>query len=136
MASPVLEQLVAVAALAALDSIVAERKPVLRERRDVLARAIDEHAPAWRCSLPHGGLYLWVELPKPSSTSLSVRARERGVHITPGPRFGAPGLLDRFVRLPFTLPVEQLEAAVETLAAEAERTEPRRGERQPQAYVA
>ena len=119
MASPVLEQLVAVAVFDALDAIVAERQVLLRARRSALMEALDEHAPAWKYSLPHGGLFLWVELPSPTATSLSVRARERGVHFTPGPRFGAAGLLDRYLRLPFTLPPDQLRRAVEVLAAEA-----------------
>ena len=59
---------------------------------------------------------MWTELPDPISTSLSVQARERGLLITPGPRFGAAGLLERYLRLPFTLPPEQLEQAVAILA--------------------
>jgi DNA-binding transcriptional MocR family regulator len=119
MASPVLEQLVAVSVFESLDSIVAERIRLLRERRSALIEALDHHAPAWTYSRPHGGLFLWVELPSPTATSLSVRARERGVHFTPGPRFGAAGLLDRYLRLPFTLPPDQLRRAVEVLASEA-----------------
>jgi DNA-binding transcriptional MocR family regulator len=91
----------------------------LRERRAALMEALDEHAPAWKHSRPRGGLFLWVELPSPSATSLSVRAGERGVHFTPGPRFGAAGLLDRYLRLPFTLPPDQLRRAVAVLASEA-----------------
>ncbi len=119
MASPVLEQLVAVGVFESLDAIVAERKVLLRARRSALMDALDEHAPAWKYSRPRGGLFLWVELPSATATSLSVRARERGVHFTPGPRFGAAGLLDRYLRLPFTLPPDQLRRAVEVLAAEA-----------------
>jgi DNA-binding transcriptional MocR family regulator len=119
MASPVLEQLVAVSVFESLDAIVAERQVLLRARRSALMEALDQHAPAWKYSRPHGGLFLWVELPSPSATSLSVRARDRGVHLTPGPRFGAAGLLDRYLRLPFTLPPDQLRRAVEVLASES-----------------
>jgi DNA-binding transcriptional MocR family regulator len=119
MASPVIEQLVAVGVFEALDAIVAERKVLLRARRSALMEALDEYAPAWKYSRPRGGLFLWVELPSPTATSLSVRARERGVHFTPGPRFGAAGLLDRYLRLPFTLPPDQLRRAVEVLASQA-----------------
>ncbi|MGZ4317270.1 MAG: aminotransferase-like domain-containing protein, partial [Gaiellaceae bacterium] len=119
MASPVLEQLIAVGVFEVLDAIVAERQVLLRARRSALADALDEHAPAWKYTRPHGGLFLWVELPTPSATSLALRARERGVHFTPGPRFGAAGLLDRYLRLPFTLPPDQLHRAVEILASEA-----------------
>lgn len=119
LASPVLEQLIAIGVFESLESIVADRLEMLRTRRSALVEALDEHAPAWKYSQPHGGLFLWVELPSPTATSLSVRARERGVHFTPGPRFGAAGLLDRYLRLPFTLPPDQLSRAVEILAAEA-----------------
>ena len=119
MASPVLEQLVAVGVFESLDAIVAERKALLRERRSALMEALDRDAPTWKYSRPHGGLFLWVELPSPTATSLSVRARDRGVHFTPGPRFGAAGLLDRYLRLPFTLPPDQLRRAVEVIASEA-----------------
>ena len=119
MASPVIEQLVAVSVFESLDAIVAERKVLLRARRSALVEALDQHAPTWKYSRPAGGLFLWVELPSPIATSLSVRARERGVHFTPGPRFGAAGLLDRYLRLPFTLPPDQLHHAVEVLASEA-----------------
>src|SRR5262249_6153731 len=57
------------------------------------------------------------------ATSLSVRARERRVDVTPGPRFGAAGLLDRYLRLPFTLPSDQLRGAVEVLALRIGRTD-------------
>jgi DNA-binding transcriptional MocR family regulator len=119
MASPVIEQLVAVGVFESLDAIVAERKMLLRARRSALMEALDEHAPAWKYSRPHGGLFLWVELPSPEATSLCVRAGERGVHFTPGPRFGAAGLLDRYLRLPFALPPDQLRRAVEVLASES-----------------
>ena len=36
--------------------------------------------------------------------------------ITPGPRFAAPGLLERYIRVPFTLSPDQLELAVTVLA--------------------
>jgi DNA-binding transcriptional MocR family regulator len=66
--------------------------------------------------MPSGGLFLWAQLPGPNSTSLAVRAAEEGVQLTPGPRFGAAGLLERYIRLPFTLAPEQLERAVAILA--------------------
>lgn len=135
MASPVIEQLVAVGVFESLDAIVAERVELLRERRATLVDALDELAPTWKYSRPHGGLFLWVELPSPIATSLSVRARERSVHFTPGPRFGAAGLLDRYLRLPFTLPPDQLRRAVEVLASEAGEPLAARSSRVEPAYV-
>jgi DNA-binding transcriptional MocR family regulator len=114
MASPVLEQLIAVQVLAGRETVVAERRRRLRAGRDRLAAALEP--TGWRFTLPRGGAFLWVELPAPVATNLSVRAYERGVHVTPGPRFGAAGLLERFLRLPFTVPAEQLAVAVPVLA--------------------
>jgi DNA-binding transcriptional MocR family regulator len=126
--TPVLDQLVAVRVLAELDRLVEERRAGALLRRDALARALRERLPDWRFDLPPGGLALWVELPRPGSTAIANRAREHGVHVTPGPRFGSAGVLERYLRLPFTLPVEQLERAVAGLAdAAASPARERRG---------
>ena len=102
--------------LARLDEILAERREVIRVRRAALAGALDEQLPGWRYRLPAGGLYIWVELPEPMSTSLALEAARRDLHLTPGPRFAAAGLLERHLRLPFTLAPWQLERSVELLA--------------------
>jgi DNA-binding transcriptional MocR family regulator len=115
LASPLFEQLVATRTLERLDEILAERREVIRVRRDALAVALDTQLPAWRYTLPPGGLYIWAELPGPISTSLALEAAQREVHLTPGPRFAAAGLLERNLRLPFTLAPWQLERAVEIL---------------------
>ncbi len=116
MASPLFEQLVAARTLERLDEILAERCNVIRIRRAALARALDERLPDWRYALPSGGLFMWAELPAPISTSLTLAASRRNLLLTPAPRFAAAGLLERHLRLPFTLAPEQLERAVEILA--------------------
>ncbi len=116
LSSPTLEQLLAVQVLESLDEIMPGRRQALRERRDTLATALETALPDWGFVLPGGGQFIWAELPRPCSTSLTVSAAERGVHLTPGPRFGAAGLLERHLRLPFTLPPGQLRDAVAILA--------------------
>jgi DNA-binding transcriptional MocR family regulator len=116
LASPVFEQVVAVHVLEHLEEIVAERRAVIAQRRKALIQSLARHLPEWRFVPPAGGLFLWAELPAAVSTSLSVQAGERGLLITPGPRFGAVGLLERSLRLPFTLPPEELERGVQILA--------------------
>ena len=116
LASPLFEQIVAAYALDRLDEILAERRELIRTRRAALAQALDERLPAWRYMLPPGGLFLWAELPDPISTSLSLEASRHDLYIAPGPRFAAAGLLERQLRLPFTLAPDQLERAVEILA--------------------
>ena len=135
LASPVLEQLVAVRVFERLDEILDERRVLLRDRRTTLLRALAEQLPAWRCAQPGGGLFVWAELPGSISTSLAVQARERGLYLTPGPRFGAAGLFERFLRLPFSLPPDQLEAAVSILALLAPRRDSRAAADDQRAYV-
>jgi len=45
-------------------------------------------------------------------TSLSLAAAQQGVQLVPGSRFGVDGTLERFLRIPFALPPEQLTEAV------------------------
>jgi DNA-binding transcriptional MocR family regulator len=117
LASPLFEQLVATRTLSRLDEILAERRAAIRIRRDALARALDEHLPHWRYARPAGGLFVWTELPGPMSTSLALEAARHDLHLSPGPRFAAAGLLERHLRLPFTLAPAQLARAAEILAA-------------------
>jgi len=116
LAGPVFEQIVAVHAIERLDEIVAERREMVRTRRTTLTAALNERLPTWTFPWPSGGLFVWAQLPEPISTSLAIQAREHDLQLTPGPRFGAAGLLERHLRLPFTLAPEQLEHAVAILA--------------------
>lgn len=115
MASPVVEQL-AVAQLIDNDEGLGARGDVLRGRRDHLIGEIERHLPHWRVESPAGGLSLWAELPRAEATALAALAESHGVRVAPGPRFGVSGAFERFLRLPFTLPEEQLTIGVERLA--------------------
>ena len=114
MASPVVEQL-AVAQLIDADVGLGARVDVLRGRRDHLLGLIDRHLPHWRVESPAGGLSLWAELPRAESTALAALAESLGVRVAAGPRFGVSGAFERFLRLPFTLPEDQLDVGVERL---------------------
>jgi DNA-binding transcriptional MocR family regulator len=117
MASPVLEQLVAVHLLADAGTIVAERRAQLAFRRDTLVTALGEMLPEWRFVTPAGGVTLWAELDGPISSALARAAEDVGVRLAPGPRFGLDGTLERFLRLPFTLSPEDLTEAVRRIAS-------------------
>lgn len=117
MASPVLDQLVAVHLLAQAPAIVAARRTQLAAQRDALVAALAERLPDWRVTVPRGGVTLWAELDGPISSALARAAEEVGVRLAPGPRFGLDGTLERFLRLPFTLPAAELVEAVGRLAA-------------------
>jgi DNA-binding transcriptional MocR family regulator len=117
MASPVLEQLVAVRLLRQAPAIVAARRAELAVRRDALAAALREHLPEWRFRLPDGGVVLWAELDGPVSGALARAAEDVGVRLAPGPTFGLDGTLERYLRLPFALPPDVLTEAVRRIAA-------------------
>lgn len=117
MASPVLDQLVATRLLTRATEVISARRVLLAAQRDVLVAALRSELPQWRFAVPSGGVCLWVELDAPVSSSLARTAEELGVRLAPGPRFGADGTMERFLRVPYTLPAADLVDAVKRLAA-------------------
>ncbi len=116
LGAPVMEQLVLTRVLADPEPLLTAHRDRLREQRDRLLLALDEHLPTWRYVRPSGGLAVWCELPSTSATALVAEADRSGVFIAPGPAFAAEGGLDRFVRIPWTRPAHDLEEAVRRLA--------------------
>jgi DNA-binding transcriptional MocR family regulator len=118
MGGPVLDQVVAAGLFDRIDEIAADRLAALRPQRDALIAALGRELPQWRVTTePQGGLSLWIELDAPLSTPLTLLAAQAGVVIVPGSRFGVDGTLERFLRLPYSLPADRLEEAVRRLAA-------------------
>jgi DNA-binding transcriptional MocR family regulator len=130
LAGPVLDQLVAVQLLARADEIIPARRAALAVQRDALVAALRERLPQWRFTVPGGGVTLWAELDAPVSSALARAAEELGVRVAPGPRFGVDGTLERFLRLPYTLPAADLVEAVRRLAVARQDLE-RTGRPQP-----
>lgn len=116
MGSPILEQLAAARLLAVADEILPERREILLARRELLLSLLRRHLPDWRPVADNGRMALWVRLPAPMSSALSAAASRIGLEVPPGPRFGVDGTLERCVRIPYTLPEEQLAEAVALLA--------------------
>lgn len=116
MGTPIVEQLAAASLLAAEAEVLPERRDILRSRRALLLELLAMHLPDWRPVPGKGGLSLWVRLPAPMSSALSAAASRMGLEIPPGPRFGVDGTLERFIRVPYTLPDDQLTEAIELLA--------------------
>ncbi len=116
MGTPVVEQLVAAILLRREGDVLAERREVLRSRRALLMSLLDRHLPDFVPGPGHGGMALWVQLPAPMSSALAAAAARLGLDLPPGPRFGLDGTLERFVRIPYTLPDDQLTEAIEMLA--------------------
>ncbi|MEP6851956.1 MAG: PLP-dependent aminotransferase family protein [bacterium] len=117
MGQAVLEQLIGIEVFDRLDEITAARIEQVRPRRDFLLDRLAETLPAWRAPVPSGGLSLWVELDAPLATPLVMRAAQYGVRIVAGSRFGVDGTMERFLRLPYALPEDQLATAVQRIAA-------------------
>ncbi|WP_225828882.1 PLP-dependent aminotransferase family protein [Streptomyces naphthomycinicus] len=117
LAPPPLEQLIAAELLGApLAALLADRRARLRVQRDHLAALLA--GTGWTCTVPPGGLTLWLHLGAgaPLATELAARAAARGLALTPGPRFSADRTtLTRHLRLPFTATPETLTRAVELL---------------------
>jgi DNA-binding transcriptional MocR family regulator len=116
MGTPILEQLVAARLLENADDVLPERREILRGRRNLLKSLLSQHLPDFQPGTGCGGMALWVQLPSPMSSALSAAASRLGLDLPPGPRFGVDGTLERFVRIPYTLPEDQLAEAVELLA--------------------
>jgi DNA-binding transcriptional MocR family regulator len=116
MGTAIVEQLAAAKLLGLADELLPDRRDLLRGRRALLLELLEEHLPDWQPNPGKGGLSLWVRLPAPMSSALSAAASRMGLEIPPGPRFGVDGTLERFIRVPYSLPDEQLTEAIALLA--------------------
>ncbi|MDR6414162.1 PLP-dependent aminotransferase family protein [Pseudarthrobacter sulfonivorans] len=121
LGGPVVEQLAAAGLVRSLEEPLGARLATLRENRTVLLELLAEHLPDWQPERPAGGLTVWCRLPAASSTALTVIAPEFGIRLAAGPRFGAGGAFEQFLRVPFTLPPDQLETAVRALRSAQDR---------------
>ncbi|MDQ0863377.1 MocR-like transcription factor YczR [Arthrobacter globiformis] len=123
LGGPVVEQLAAAHLVRSLADPLPARLSALRENRSALLELLKVHLPRWEAERPDGGLAVWCRLPYPGSTALTVIAPELGIRLAAGPRFGVGGVFENFLRIPFTLPPDQLETAVLALRAAQDRLE-------------
>ncbi|MGJ9425179.1 PLP-dependent aminotransferase family protein [Nesterenkonia halotolerans] len=126
LGTPILEQLIALDLLGQYEEILRYRTVQLREGRDHAEELLRSHFPQW--DVPHvaGGLCTWVNIGEPVSSQLALAAREGGLPIGAGPRFGLGGAFERFLRFPLSYPAEETSLAVEILAEAWHRVEPLR----------
>ncbi len=116
LGTSVIEQLAAARLLTLrADDVLPERREILKGRRTLLLKLLEQHLPEWRPLPGTGGMSLWVQLPAPVSSAMCASASRLGVELPPGPRFGVDGTLERFVRIPFALPENELTEAIELL---------------------
>ena len=116
MGTAIVEQLAAARLLADEAEVLPERRELLRARRALLLELLAQHLPDWQPAPGKGGMSVWVRLPAPMSSALSAAASRIGLEIPPGPRFGVDGTLERYIRVPYTLPEPKLVEAIELLA--------------------
>ncbi|RKR76552.1 PLP-dependent aminotransferase family protein [Frondihabitans australicus] len=116
MGNAIIEQLVAVEAMERFDEIRAGRRDELRVTRDRLVGLLRSRLPEWEVPDVDGGLALWVGLGAPLSSALALAARDQGVTITAGSRFGIDGAFERHIRIPITTHFGDLDDAVGRLA--------------------
>jgi DNA-binding transcriptional MocR family regulator len=118
LGAPVMEQLVLTRLLSGdIDALLDAHRERLREQRDALVAALASELPDWTFAVPAGGMALWVRLPTAGATALSAEAERHGVLLAPGPSFAPEGGLDRYLRLPYTVPAHDLQEAVRRIAA-------------------
>jgi DNA-binding transcriptional MocR family regulator len=71
-----------------MESAVETVKNALRERRDALVQALEEHLPEARFEAPSGGYFMWVDLPDEVDVAeLEQAASERDVVFVKGTDF-------------------------------------------------
>jgi DNA-binding transcriptional MocR family regulator len=116
LGTPLVEQLTVLALLRDYDAILDARRAFLREGRDRLLGMLRESLPEWEVPTPGGGLTAWVGLGHPVSSQLAIAARNEGLIIAAGPRFGVDGAFERFIRIPFSYPAEETRRGVDALA--------------------
>jgi DNA-binding transcriptional MocR family regulator len=79
--------------------------------------ALRARLPQWQIPTPPAGLVLWCGLPARYSSALAIAADRHGLRLVAGPRFGVTaGALDDRLRIPFTLPPDELRRAADALA--------------------
>ena len=110
----------AIAALEQAPDWPDQLKAVYRQRRDRMARALEQ--AGWPVRQPSMALYLWLEIPPvarargmDSEAFCAALLEATGVCLTPGSGFGPGG--EGWVRLALVHPVEQLERGAARIGA-------------------
>lgn len=116
LGTPILEQLIALEMLGDYEALLRFRAQQLADGQRELGRLLAAQLPGWDVPRVSGGLCTWVNLGAPVSSELALAARDRGLLLGAGPRFGMDGVFERFLRVPFSYPAEDTRRAVGILA--------------------
>jgi 2-aminoadipate transaminase len=119
----------------ALERQIERVKPVYRERRDVMLKAVAKQLPAGSCwSRPEGGLFLWATLPDGVDTgAMLAEAVTEKVAYVPGSAFDPLGRATSNMRLNFSSAApDQIEEGIARIGTVARRrSEQTAGEGRP-----
>ena len=104
----------------AIDASIAHARRALRERAGALAQALRRELPEARFSTPHGGYFMWVEMPEGTDVAgVFDAASERGVSFVKGSDFLIEGG-DNALRLAYSaVTPAQIDEGVSRLAEAA-----------------
>jgi LL-diaminopimelate aminotransferase len=102
-------------ALDNLERIVPPLRAIFKERRDYLAKALQELG--FELKIPQATFYLWVKVPKGFTSTEFCRKllEELDIVVTPGNGFGPSG--EGYFRIALTVGVDTLKRAVERLSS-------------------
>ena len=117
LGTPIFEQVLTARLLPGLDGILRDRRSMLERGRAAVVSQLAARFPQWQVPHVDGGLAAWVNIGAPVSSQLALAARNHGLLITAGPRFGIDGAFERYLRVPIAVNADQVEGAVDALAA-------------------
>lgn len=115
LGSSLISQGLAMRLMPHLEHVKQLRRQELTPRRDLLLSLLREKAPLWSWTLPKGGLFVWTKLPWGDARDFAQEALHRGVIVTPGSTMSIDGTHTAWLRLPFLLPPDRLEAGITRL---------------------
>jgi DNA-binding transcriptional MocR family regulator len=116
LASALLPQAIGARLLTYLDEAVELRRAELLAKRDLVEKHLSERLPEWTFTHPCGGLSIWVKLPCADAAAFAQVALRRRVAIAPGNLFSITDSYPNYVRIPFLLDAQSLEAGMEQLS--------------------
>ena len=115
LGSALLPQAIGARLLTYLDKAVELRRRELLAKRDLVEKHLLERLPEWTFTHPYGGLSIWAKLPCADAAVFAQVALRRRVAIAPGNLFSTTDSYPDYVRLPFLLDPQSLEAGMEQL---------------------
>lgn len=118
LASPLLEQAVAIRVLERYEELSRDRSALLLEALEHTEGLLRAHLPTWRWRRPDGGATLWIHTPGVNARAFAQVTLCHGVEIVPGPTMTAStdGRYEEYFRLPFAFDAPTREEMVHRLA--------------------